>query len=73
VLVSLVSLLCRMLLPLFAPLAYGISVDVVDEYAFIGESTAHEALKHFCMAIQTTFVGYYLRAPRAVDKNVNGR
>jgi hypothetical protein len=32
-------------------LAYGIRVDVVDEYVRIGESTAHEALKHFCTAI----------------------
>jgi hypothetical protein len=29
-------------------LAYGIPADAVDEYVRIGESTAHEALKHFC-------------------------
>jgi hypothetical protein len=32
-------------------LAYGIPADAVDEYVRIGESTAHEALKHFCTAI----------------------
>jgi hypothetical protein len=36
-------------------LTYSIPVDVVDEYVNIGESTAHEALKHFCTVIQTTF------------------
>jgi hypothetical protein len=48
-------------------LAYGIPADVVNEYVRIGESTAHEALKHFCMAIQTGFGAYYLHAPNAVD------
>jgi hypothetical protein len=38
-------------------LAYGVPADVVDEYVRIGESTAHEALKHFCTAIQTAFGG----------------
>jgi hypothetical protein len=48
-------------------LAYSIPTDAVDEYVRIGKSTAHEALKHFCMVIQTTFGGYYLRAPTAAD------
>jgi hypothetical protein len=48
-------------------LAYGIPADAVDEYVHISESTAHEALKHFCTAIQTVFEGYYLRAPTATD------
>jgi hypothetical protein len=48
-------------------LSYGILVDAVDEYVRIGESTAHEALKHFCTAIQTAFGGYYLKAPTAAD------
>jgi hypothetical protein len=30
-------------------LAYGVPADAVDEYVRIGESTTHEALKHFCM------------------------
>ena len=38
-------------------LAYGVPADAVDEYVRIGESTAHEALKHFCTAIQTAFGG----------------
>jgi hypothetical protein len=41
--------------------------DAVDEYVRIGESIAHEALKHFCTAIQTAFGPYYLRAPNAAD------
>jgi hypothetical protein len=48
-------------------LAYGIPADAVDEYVRIGESTAYEALKHFCTAIQTAFGGYYLCAPTAAD------
>ena len=48
-------------------LAYGIPADAVDEYVRIGESTAHEALKHFCTAIQTAFGPYYLHAPNAED------
>ncbi|XP_035814910.1 uncharacterized protein [Zea mays] len=48
-------------------LAYGIPADAVDEYVRIRESTAHEALKHFCTAVQTAFAPYYLRAPNAED------
>jgi hypothetical protein len=48
-------------------LAYGIPADAVDEYVRIGESMAHEALKHFCTAVQTVFAPYYLRAPNAED------
>ena len=44
-------------------LAYDIPADAVAKYVRIGESTTHEALKHFCTAIQTAFGGYYLRAP----------
>ena len=32
-------------------LAYGLSLDVVDEYVRIGESTARQALHHFCRAV----------------------
>ena len=48
-------------------LAYGVPANVVDEYVRIGESMAHEALKHFCTAVQTAFAPYYLRAPNAED------
>jgi hypothetical protein len=48
-------------------LAYGIPADAVDKYVRIGESTAHEALKHFCTTIQTAFGPYYLSAPNAAD------
>jgi hypothetical protein len=33
-------------------LAYRVPADAVDEYIRTGESTAHEALKHFCTAIK---------------------
>jgi hypothetical protein len=48
-------------------LSYGVPADAVDEYVRIGESTTHEALKHFCTAIQTAFAGYYLRTPTPAD------
>jgi hypothetical protein len=48
-------------------LAYGIPADAVNEYVRIGESTAHEALKHFYTTIQTAFGPYYLSAPNAAD------
>jgi hypothetical protein len=38
-------------------LAYGVPADAVDEYVCIGESMTHEALKHFCTAIQTALGG----------------
>ena len=38
-------------------LAYDIPTDTIDEYVRIGESTTHEALKHFCTTIQTAFGG----------------
>jgi hypothetical protein len=38
-------------------LAYGVPTDAVDEYVSIGESTTHDALKHFCTAIQTELGG----------------
>jgi hypothetical protein len=47
--------------------AYRIPVDAVDKYVCIGVSITHEALKHFCTAIQTVFGAYYLRAPNAAD------
>lgn len=36
-------------------LAYGLPGDVVDEYVQIGDSTAREALYHFCSAIIDAF------------------
>jgi hypothetical protein len=47
-------------------LAYGIPADAINEHVRIGESTAHEALKHFCMAIQTAFGPYYLKGKCAL-------
>jgi hypothetical protein len=36
-------------------LAYGLPADAVDEYIRIGESTAREALNHFCAAVINVF------------------
>jgi hypothetical protein len=36
-------------------LAYGLPTDVVDEYVRIGESTAREALNHFCAVVINVF------------------
>jgi len=48
-------------------LAYGLSLDAVDEYVRIGESTARQALHHFCRAVIDVFGEYYLQAPKADD------
>nr|XP_034569802.1 protein ALP1-like [Setaria viridis] len=48
-------------------LAYGLPADTVDEYVRIGESTARKALHHFCQAIISVFVEYYLYALNAED------
>jgi hypothetical protein len=48
-------------------LAYGLLADAVDEYVRIGESTAREALQHFCVAIIDVFGQQYLRAPTRDD------
>ncbi|TVU40000.1 hypothetical protein EJB05_13445 [Eragrostis curvula] len=48
-------------------LAYGLPADAVDEYVQIGESTAREALYHFCSAVIAAFGKEYLRSPTPVD------
>jgi hypothetical protein len=48
-------------------LTYGLLADAVDEYVRIGESTAREALQHFCAAIIDVFGQQYLRAPTRDD------
>ncbi|WVZ74210.1 hypothetical protein U9M48_022422 [Paspalum notatum var. saurae] len=48
-------------------LAYGLPSDAVDEYVRIGQSTARQALQHFCAAVIKAFGPYYLRAPNAND------
>lgn len=48
-------------------LAYGLPANAIDEYVRIGESTAREALRHFCRAIIDVYGPYYLRAPNAAD------
>ena len=48
-------------------LAYGVSVDVVDDYVRIGESTAVECLKRFVTNVIVIFEGEYLRKPNSND------
>jgi hypothetical protein len=42
-------------------LALGNTVDATDEYCKIGESTALESLKSFCVAVRAIFGLEYLR------------
>ena len=51
----------------FQMLAYGLSADATDEYVKIGESTAIESMKRFCLAIVEKFLVQYLRSPTAND------
>ena len=48
-------------------LAYGLSLDAVDEYVQIGTSTAREALNHFCSVVIAAFGEEYLFSPTPVD------
>ncbi|KAL6132391.1 hypothetical protein ACLB2K_064634 [Fragaria x ananassa] len=48
-------------------LAYGVGVDVVDDYIRIGESTAVEALRRFVQAVIDVFAAQYLRRPTDED------
>jgi hypothetical protein len=48
-------------------LAYGVPADTVDGYVHIGESTTHEALNHFCVAVINVFGEQYLQAPNSDD------
>ena len=48
-------------------LAYGVLADTVDEYVQIGESTAREALNHFCRVVIAAFRNEYLCSPTPGD------
>src|SRR5690349_5045346 len=48
-------------------LAYGNPADAVDEYVRIAESTALDALQHFCSGIIDVYGEEYLRAPTRED------
>ncbi|XP_028077125.1 uncharacterized protein LOC114279120 [Camellia sinensis] len=48
-------------------LAYGVSVDFMDEYLRIGESTAMKSLKKFFKAVVAIFSNEYLRSPNNDD------
>jgi len=48
-------------------LAYGSPADAIDEYVRIGESTALESLRRFCLAVGEIFGDKYLRAPTEAD------
>jgi hypothetical protein len=49
-------------------IAYGLPTDAVDEYVQIGESTARQALPHFCRAMISCFGEHYLCARTLQNK-----
>ncbi|GAA0151022.1 hypothetical protein LIER_43124 [Lithospermum erythrorhizon] len=48
-------------------LAYGITVDLTDEYLRIGKRTAIQSMKFFVKAIVQIFSNQYLRKPTDED------
>ncbi|XP_042973212.1 uncharacterized protein LOC122305016 [Carya illinoinensis] len=48
-------------------LAYGVTIDLIDEYVRIRESTARLSMKKFVKAIVSIFGGEYLRSPTSND------
>ena len=51
----------------FRILTYGTPADSVDEYVWIGESTAIESLRRFVQAVIAVFGDEYLRPPNNND------
>ncbi|XP_070668905.1 uncharacterized protein [Malus domestica] len=51
----------------FRMLAYGASVDQVDEIARMGKTTVMESLMRFCSAIEALYTNEYLRTPTPRD------
>jgi hypothetical protein len=48
-------------------LAYGTGGDAVDEYCKLSDSTAHEAMRRFVLAVRACFEARYLRQPTRED------
>jgi len=48
-------------------LAFGVATDAIDEYCYLGESTAIEAMRHFVNVIRHYFEGEYLQLLTEVD------
>ena len=48
-------------------LAYGVMIDLMDEYVQIGESAAMESLKKFVAIVVDIFSEEYLRSPNNED------
>ena len=48
-------------------LAYGTSRDAVDEYCWLSESTALEAMRRFVLAIKACFEARYLKQSTRED------
>ena len=48
-------------------LAYGVTGDFMDEYVWIGESTAIKSLKKFVKTMVDIFFNEYLRSPNNED------
>ncbi|BFG20987.1 hypothetical protein CerSpe_072610 [Prunus speciosa] len=51
----------------FHMLAWGCSVDAIDEYCRLGESTALESLRKFCCTGEAVYGQWYLRSPNPAD------
>jgi hypothetical protein len=48
-------------------LAYGTGGDAVDEYCRLSDSTTHEAMRRFVLAIRACFEARYLKQPTRED------
>lgn len=48
-------------------LAYGLPIDMVDEYIQIGQTTTRDCLSRFCRAIISCFSERYLRITNQAD------
>jgi hypothetical protein len=48
-------------------LAYGMTVDTIDEYLKLGKTIALECLEYYCLDIIERFVDEFLRRPTVAD------
>lgn len=49
-------------------LGYGVASDATDEYVWIGDTTARQALKNFVNAVIYIYLSEYLRKPTEEDQ-----
>ena len=48
-------------------LGYGITLDTMDQYVCISESTTRDSMKHFVKAIHEVYEATYLKKPTQED------